>query len=960
MKKLFGFFFLILLNNCFTEEKISPIGKNFTEIQDENTLSILNSDFSLRKTAKIKLKNGLEAYIISDPKALQSSCALVVEVGSWNDPKKYPGTAHFLEHMLFKGSKAYPEEGNFQQYVKDHGGVTNAFTACSCTQYIFSISHESFESSLDRFAHFFIDPLFNFAESKKELKAVNDEFERNREDDNWRLYMIQKELCQNDHPHHAFSTGNSQTLSIIPENLLKVWFEENYSPQIMHMVVYSSLPLEQLKDTTSKIFGQIPTRPLPQKICNKCISSDVQKSHIVTIKPIQHKQNLFLIWEIPSNLIEDSSHSLELISYAIQRGHKNSLLEEMKKQGLAFDLNIDLERISPYHQFLTLQIELQDDGVQKKEEVLSCVFSYLQSIQETGIPQYIYDEMVSMKKINYQYQQRQEGFKYVSDLAQNMLYETLSTFPSQTILPSSYDQNKTKEFLSLLKPLDCQMYLFCDPQEFNLTLKQQEKWYKTEYDIQNLSLDKIFTTSSHASLPQTNPFIPTDLKLIPSLPERPILTNPLKLNDDPKGKLYFAQDNLYETPHAALFWKIQDPLIDGSASNSALLDLHLALFQHELEDMLLAAQVAGLNATINPVFLGLEIKITGYSEKASYFTENLFLQLKNFTVSEKRFNHFKTRLLRQYDDAAKQLPLMQTSELLKSLIVFPSSSSKDKQEALKHITYQDYQKFHDNFLTNTYTEALFTGNLTQQSAEKLWQEYHTILKGNPFNVKDHPLKRILNLSCPCKIQNSTPMQGTGIILTLHEGHFSFKNKACQQILSTALSDAFFTSLRSKQKTGYQVVSFDQEIEKELFQFFAVQSSGHATSDLLFRFELFLEDYLDNLTNYITEERFESIKKTFVQQLEKRLDNLEQMTERLMLLSYYYNADYSFIDKRIEAFKNLTYKEFYEFASFCLSDRNVYRLAISTEGKLNQEKEIYYQNITPMLITKMGSYFSCEK
>lgn len=954
MKRLLGFFFLIILNCGFTEEK------NYTIIPDENTISILNSDFSLRKTIKIKLNNGLEAFLISDPKALQSSAALVVEVGSWNDPQKFPGTAHFLEHMLFKGSKAYPEAGNFQQYVKDRSGLTNAFTASTCTQYIFSINHDSFQSALDRFAHFFIDPLFNFSETKKELKAVNDEFERNRENDSWRLYMIQKELCQKDHPHHAFSTGNSQTLSIIPNNLLKTWFEENYSPQIMHLVLYSSLPIEQLEEAAFSTFGQIPYRKNPIEPTSKPITSEEQKAHIITIKPIQNRQNLFVIWEIPSTYIQDSSHSLELISYAIQRGHKNSLLEELKKLGLAFDLKMDLERMSPFHQFFTLQIELQDEGVQRKEEVLSYIFSYFKSIQATGIPQYIYEEMVSMKKINFEYQQRQDGFTYVSELAQMMLFEKISSFPSKTIIPSQYDQNKTQEILSILIPETAQIYLFCDPQEFNLTLNQQEKWYQTAYKVENLNLHKMDFSLNQASLPKTNPFIPTDLKLIPLAEKEATLSEPKKLFDEAKGKLYFAHDNLYETPHAALFWKIKDSIIDGSASNSALLDLHLSLFQNELEDMFLSAEVAGLRVAMNPVFLGLEIKVTGYSEKAAFFTENLFLQLKNFTVSEKKFNHFKTRLLRQYDDTEKQLPLLQTSELLQSLLVFPTSSSKDKQESLKHITYQDYVKFRDAFLTNSYTEALFTGNLTEKTAENLWQEYHTILKGNPFTDKDQVSKRVLKLTCPCKIQNSTAMQGTGIILSLHQGHFSFKNKACQQILSTALSDAFFTSLRSKQKTGYQVVSFDQEIEKELFQFFAVQSSGHATSDLLFRFELFLEDYLDNLTNYITEERFENIKTNFIHQLEKRLDNLEQMTERLMLLTYYYNADQSFISKRIEAFKNLTYQEFYEFVSFCLSDRNVYRLAISTEGKLNQEKEINYKNITPMLITKMGSYFMCEK
>ena len=95
---------------------------SYEKVEDQTQLQILNPQLSERKVAKLRLSNGLEAYIVSDPGIQQSAAALAVEAGSWNDPKEYPGMAHFLEHMLFMGTKAYPSEFEYMQFINDHGG----------------------------------------------------------------------------------------------------------------------------------------------------------------------------------------------------------------------------------------------------------------------------------------------------------------------------------------------------------------------------------------------------------------------------------------------------------------------------------------------------------------------------------------------------------------------------------------------------------------------------------------------------------------------------------------------------------------------------------------------------------------------------------------------------------------------------------------------------------------------
>lgn len=70
--------------------------------------------------------------------------------GALNDGAELPGLAHFLEHMLFLGSKKYPEENDYQKYVSEHAGHTNAYTAEHQTNFFFDIGPDHLAGALDR------------------------------------------------------------------------------------------------------------------------------------------------------------------------------------------------------------------------------------------------------------------------------------------------------------------------------------------------------------------------------------------------------------------------------------------------------------------------------------------------------------------------------------------------------------------------------------------------------------------------------------------------------------------------------------------------------------------------------------------------------------------------------------------------------------------------------------------
>lgn len=143
----------------------------------------------------VKLANGIDCILISDDihgdnnsnssphsndeddeNVRPSAVALSVKVGYFADPFEVAGLAHFLEHMLFMGTKKYPGENEWEKFVSQHGGYSNASTDAEHTIYQFEINHKHLPEALDRFAQFFIAPLFHEGSSEREMKAVDSEF----------------------------------------------------------------------------------------------------------------------------------------------------------------------------------------------------------------------------------------------------------------------------------------------------------------------------------------------------------------------------------------------------------------------------------------------------------------------------------------------------------------------------------------------------------------------------------------------------------------------------------------------------------------------------------------------------------------------------------------------------------------------------------------------------------------
>ena len=89
-----------------------------------------------------KLANELNVVFIQDEQTETSVVALAVKCGSFEDPIDIDGLAHFLEHSVFFGSKKFPKNDHYSNFISKNGGNSNAYTDDSYTCYYHEVKNE--------------------------------------------------------------------------------------------------------------------------------------------------------------------------------------------------------------------------------------------------------------------------------------------------------------------------------------------------------------------------------------------------------------------------------------------------------------------------------------------------------------------------------------------------------------------------------------------------------------------------------------------------------------------------------------------------------------------------------------------------------------------------------------------------------------------------------------------------
>ncbi|NJM29952.1 MAG: insulinase family protein [Rhizobiales bacterium] len=214
-----------------------------------------------------KLENGMEVVVIPDRRAPVVTHMVWYRVGSADEVSGKSGLAHFLEHLLFKGTKKHPP-GEFNRIIDVNGGEDNAFTSRDYTAYFQRIASDRLELVMELEADRMQNLVLTDENVIPELDVVREERRERTENDPSSLLQEQVEAAMyTAHPYGRPVIGwMSEVAQLTKEDAL-AFYRAHYTPANAILIVAGDVDADQVKRLAGKHYGALKNsfEPMPRK-----------------------------------------------------------------------------------------------------------------------------------------------------------------------------------------------------------------------------------------------------------------------------------------------------------------------------------------------------------------------------------------------------------------------------------------------------------------------------------------------------------------------------------------------------------------------------------------------------------------------------------------------------------------------------------------------------------------------
>lgn len=725
------------------------------------------------------MPSGLQVLLVSDATADRAAASMDVSVGSFSDPPEFPGLAHFLEHMLFMGSKKYPDENQYSAFLAQNGGSSNAYTAPEDTNYHFDILPDHFAEALDIFAQFFISPLLSEGSTEREVNAVENEHIKNLQSDGWRSQQLRKSLSNPKHPMHKFGTGNLNTLCNNTRTgtarthchgtrkaLLK-FYNEHYSPKRMRLAVLSKQPLADLERLVRASFGGMAARghgTPPQWTVPVRPAVGARMVHLV---PIRDQRQLSLSWDLPPLFTHFKSKAGSYVSHLLGHEAEGSVAALLKQRGLIESLSSGASTDQRYGASFDISLSLTEQGLQQKDEVLDLIFQYIRLVREAGALKWVWQESADLAAMHFRFQEKRDPSGYVVRLASN-----LQLYPPQYVISAGYTYTKfdaqlIKWILEQLTPERVDIYLAAP--RFKDIADKTEPVYGTRYNLRLVDGTRLrdWKTSkidSALHMVRANVFIPRNFTLLPAPAKHTTGANrtaPVLLVDRPGARLWWKQDfdfkgkNWKAQPKVNVMFQITAPYADVTARSAVLTTLWTMLYNDALVETTYDAGVAGLSWSLSTAGDGVRVAVSGYNDK-------LLVLLKQVTdpmveclrensqcmwAKARRFQVIKDELRRGLENAKKKSPYARAMEQMSHLLQKREWSTERLlyELSLPTLDLDAVAEHTKEMLSTTFIEGFVHGNADAITARACLEQLTKALASFPLPDSERELQEIVKL-----------------------------------------------------------------------------------------------------------------------------------------------------------------------------------------------------------------------
>ncbi len=221
------------------------------------SMLLLGSSGVMAKAKQFSLSNGMQVVVIENKRAPVIAQMIWYNFGSNVEQKGKSGLAHFMEHLMFKGTKKNPDS-YYSNFISRIGGSENAFTSYDYTAYYQIYPSEHFEKIIELEA----DRMKNLTLTKKNVETeknviLEERFQRIESDPSSLLDESMRSILYPNHPYGRPIIGWKHEIMELSYDDVKSFYQTHYEPRNAILVISGNINLKKAKEIVKKNFSKI-------------------------------------------------------------------------------------------------------------------------------------------------------------------------------------------------------------------------------------------------------------------------------------------------------------------------------------------------------------------------------------------------------------------------------------------------------------------------------------------------------------------------------------------------------------------------------------------------------------------------------------------------------------------------------------------------------------------------------
>ncbi|MBO7299239.1 MAG: insulinase family protein [Kiritimatiellae bacterium] len=285
-----------------------------------------------------KLKNGLTVITYSRDDVESVSTTFYVKVGSRYESKNQSGISHFIEHMLFKGTKNRTAR-DIVNSIESHGGVMNAATSYSKTYFYTITPYDKFEYAIDILSDIYLNPLFKKEDVENEKNVILEEYNGDLDDPMSAAFDNSSCALWPNHPLGQKILGIPKTISSMTPELLAKYHKKHYIPANTVVVAVGRITHKQVVDELNKHFKgkkfssnkQSEFKPVNESIKLQNLIAEARDVNQVSAV-VSYRHNI--------GALDERFDSIGLLGYILGGNMSSRLFQEIReKKALCYSIS---------------------------------------------------------------------------------------------------------------------------------------------------------------------------------------------------------------------------------------------------------------------------------------------------------------------------------------------------------------------------------------------------------------------------------------------------------------------------------------------------------------------------------------------------------------------------------------------------------------------------------------------